>query len=1037
VKTTRPDGNGHREATAPDFEGLEHFFDLSLDLLAVADSHGYLKRVNRAWPRRLGYAERELLSTPYVGLVHPEDRDRTLAELERLVGETKGAITFENRLRCKDGSYLWLLWSVKSDPRQELIYLAAKDVTERRALERGQWLLFERNPRPMWVYDLDTLAFLAVNDAAVRHYGYSRDEFLSMTIEDIRPSDDLPALAEHLAEGRPGYELPDRWRHRKKDGTVVEVDVSSHDVPFPGRRARLVLATDVTERVRVEAKLRAAEALESAILDSTLDAVITIDGGGRVIEFNPAAEKTFGYSRAAAVGSELAELIIPSEQREAHRRGLARLAATGVGAILNRRLELPAMRADGSRLPVELTVTPLEVEDRPPLYAGFVRDLTEREAARAEIARLARNRDLILASVEEGIYGLDREGCVTFVNPAAARMLGFEIAELIGEDAHELLHHARPDGSRHPRGACPICSALGDGAVHRVTDQVFRRKDGSSFPVECTSAPIRDAAEVLGAVCAFRDITERRRADEALTSSAERIRDLYDNAPCGYHSLDKDMVFVQINETELGWLGYEHDEVVGRLRFPDLMTPSSARSFERQFARLEREGFLRDLQLELVRRDGTTFPVLVSATVVSDPAGAFVMSRATVFDVTELTGALREKERLEAQLHQARRLDSLGQLAGGIAHDFNNLLSVILNYAAFVIDDLDDPRQRQDVEEIHRAAERAADLTRQLLVFSRHEAVTTQAIDLSRAITATERLLRRTIGENIELRTSLAAELPPAELGAGQLEQVLINLAVNARDAMPGGGTLTIELGEVEVADADIPSFLDLTPGPYAQLTVSDTGCGMSPEVAAQAFDPFFTTKARGHGTGLGLATVYGIARQAGGGIHLYSEPGRGTAVKVYLPAGERSPAPAPAETSPADRRGRRETVLLVEDEESVRSVARRILSEHAYEVVAADGPAEALARCAERSFDLLVTDVVMPGMSGSELAQRIRTLRPDLPVLFISGYTGDVVLRQGAVGRDARLLEKPFTARTLLGAVREALEADRPQSDVEGGSDG
>jgi CheY-like chemotaxis protein len=364
-----------------------------------------------------------------------------------------------------------------------------------------------------------------------------------------------------------------------------------------------------------------------------------------------------------------------------------------------------------------------------------------------------------------------------------------------------------------------------------------------------------------------------------------------------------------------------------------------------------------------------------------------------------------------------------------VAHDFNNLLTVILNCGLFVRDAVDDAELREQVGEIVRAAERGADLTRQLLVFSRQGTAATEVFDVEQVLSDTERLLRRTLGENIELKTAVAPDASQVRLGQGQLEQILINLSVNARDAMPDGGILTIATCAVDIARDDSASFQGLTPGRYVQLTVADTGSGMAPEVVAQAFDPFYTTKPTGEGTGLGLATVYGIVKQAGGDARLYSERGLGTTVKVYLPLASESPLPEdgtqPRVATPA---AGGKTVLLVEDESSVRTVTARILAGHGYRVLQASGPLEALAIGSQHldEVDLLLTDVVMPQMPGVELAERLRHDDPGLPVVFMSGYTGEVVLRQGVDQTETRLLEKPFTSEALVGAVKEALGLPR-----------
>jgi two-component system, cell cycle sensor histidine kinase and response regulator CckA len=378
--------------------------------------------------------------------------------------------------------------------------------------------------------------------------------------------------------------------------------------------------------------------------------------------------------------------------------------------------------------------------------------------------------------------------------------------------------------------------------------------------------------------------------------------------------------------------------------------------------------------------------------------------------------ALRDEEarRLSEQLERGARLETVGQLAGGVAHDFNNLLAVILNYASFVLGDLspDDPR-REDVAEIRRAAERARDLTHQLLVFSRREMALPEVVDVAEALAAAENLLRRTIGAHIELHTYVAPEVLRVTLGAGQLEQVLLNLAVNARDAMPDGGRLEIRAENGEG-------------GRTVRLTVRDDGVGMPADTAEHAFDPFFTTKPSGKGTGLGLATIYGIVTRASGTVALRSRPGAGTTVTIELPGTEATPRSA--EPTPVPGSGAGRCVLVVEDEEAVRALTARTLREQGYEVMEARDGAEGLERCrqAGASLDLLLTDVVMPGLSGIDLGARARELNPGLPIVYVSGYTGDLLPSGTRMEESGDVLAKPFDREALLRAVEDALAERR-----------
>jgi signal transduction histidine kinase len=392
-----------------------------------------------------------------------------------------------------------------------------------------------------------------------------------------------------------------------------------------------------------------------------------------------------------------------------------------------------------------------------------------------------------------------------------------------------------------------------------------------------------------------------------------------------------------------------------------------------------------------------------------------------------------QQEKSQEQLAQAQRLESLGQLAGGVAHDFNNLLAVILNYTAFAAEELAAVTEsdwaercesaRGDLEQISRAGQRAAGLTRQLLAFARREVVQPRVLDLDTVITAVEEMLRRTLGEHVELVTSLAGDLQPVLADPGQLEQVLVNLAVNARDAMPGGGTLTMDTSNITVDAESIAGGSKAPPGQNVRLRVSDTGTGMPPDVIEHAFEPFFTTKKDGGGTGLGLATVYGILTQADGHIHIYSDPGGGTTFSIMLPATSQAVTPKAAEMA-YQRTPRGETVLVVEDEAALREVTRRILARNGYRVITAASGPEALdiARDHQGEIHLLVTDVVMPHMLGKEVAERMRLIKPETEVLYMSGYARPVLASQGRLEPGMALVEKPFSAADLLAKAGQVL---------------
>ncbi|MEU8817721.1 ATP-binding protein [Actinoplanes sp. NPDC048796] len=473
---------------------------------------------------------------------------------------------------------------------------------------------------------------------------------------------------------------------------------------------------------------------------------------------------------------------------------------------------------------------------------------------------------------------------------------------------------------------------------------------------------------------------------------------------------------VLANDRALELYGYARDELVGR-DINDLVTEDARTMLPERRRRIEegRPGPIGAVTTTVRRRDGSEVPVESSVSIVDTPQGRLAL--AVVRDLSERDRAEQEKARLraEAQAHRSQRLESLGQLAGGIAHDFNNMLGVIVNYASFVVEEAESAQPdvtmiAADAKQVIKAGERGTDLTHQLLAFARREVVRPQVLDLNKVIAAVEAMLRRSIGEHITLLFRPEPDLPPVTFDPGQIEQMLVNLALNARDAMPSGGNLVIDTGRH---------------GDQVRLRISDSGKGMTPEVVERAFEPFFTTKASGEATGLGLATVYGIVTQADGEVGITSEPGLGTTVTVLLPAAATS-ATSPAVAEPAaDTRGRGETLLVVEDEDALRDVAGRILSGAGYQVLKAECGTKALDVAARHSgqIDLLLSDVVMPGMLGKELAERLVRERPDTRVLYMSGYAQPVLHTQGTLDPGVALLEKPFTADDLLTAVRKRLD--------------
>jgi two-component system, cell cycle sensor histidine kinase and response regulator CckA len=638
-----------------------------------------------------------------------------------------------------------------------LVASAHAELLERRRAEESYRLLFESNPNPMWVFDAATHRFLAVNDAAIAAYGYSRDEFLGMVIEDIRSPEEIDRLHSLLAEPEraAGLRKVGIWRHKRKDGTVLDAEVSSHDHRFEGRAARVVMSLDVTERIQAERALLRSEARYRDLFENASDLISTADLDGRMTAFNEAFVHALGYSRPELFGMHLDRLLSPE------------------------------------------------------------------------------SRDQVLSAREQKLAG------------AGATLYESELLA----------------------------------------------KDGRRIQVEIASRLILEDGVPVGTEAICRDISERKQ--------------------------------------------------------------------------------------------------------------------------------------LEEQLRQAQRLEAIGRLAGGVAHDFNNLLTVISGYAETLLEGRDRSTEFE-LDQIAAAAERAAILTRQLLAFSRRQVLQPRVIELNEVVEGLAPMLTRLIGEDIELVSLLDPGAAPVLADPNQLEQVIVNLAVNARDAMPNGGLLKIQTANVELDKEYVAHHGEALPGPHVLLSVSDTGTGMDADTLAHVFEPFFTTKPVGVGTGLGLATVYGIVKQSGGSIWVYSEPGAGTTFKIYLPRTESAVAAAAVSPQVSPAVTGSETILLAEDEAALRTLTARMLERHGYEVVAAESATEALRIVEEngRSFDLLLTDLIMPELSGGALAKQVSALVPGIRVLYMSGYSDEVVTRNGSLAPGAPFLEKPFSANVLAAKVRETLDS-------------
>jgi two-component system, cell cycle sensor histidine kinase and response regulator CckA len=901
----------------------------------------------------------------------------------------------------------------------------------------GAQLYCEHSPLPMWVYDTETLRLLDVNRAAMAEYGYSRDEFLQLTIRDLQPPEDVPLLQQRLrivtsdAEIRPGF-----GRHRRRNGSTTLVRVASRAMELQGRPARLVVVEEIPFASAAEPVLEREPPFVSAVLDTIGALVAVFDREGRLTQFNRACEITTGYSAAEVCGRPFWDRLLLSEEVETVRAVFADLLAGQTPGTVEHHW---VTKQGTCRLLTWATTLLRDAEGEPEHIVAMGIDVTERRRAERALRESREQYRFFIQQTTEGVWcaevnpplpvnapeQVQLEHCANHaylveVNDAMVRMYGCrDASEHIGARLGSTFDMADPSTQEFFRGF------IRGG---------YRTGDLESREFDLHGRPHRFVNHMVGVVeegqltriwGTQHDVTERQEAEEAVRAARDHLRALVDASPLAIVGVDSAGVVLSWNRSAENTFGWTADEAIGHrlINIP----PDKQGEFDELLARVLSEHPFTNYETQRLRKDGTRIDVSISTAALHDARGRPIGSVAIHLDITERKRAEEQLQLSQEQVRQAQKMEAVGRLAGGIAHDFNNLLTAILSYSELALTDLrpEDPI-REDIQQIREAGGRAAELTKQLLAFSRRQLLQFSTLSLNDVVIQAEPMLQPLMGDDVEIRLALSPTLGHTRADAGQLEQVLLNLAVNARDAMPSGGALTLTTAAVEV-DADAPArWGHLVPGSYVTLAVQDTGTGMSPEVQERIFEPFFTTKGLGQGTGLGLSTVHGIVNQSGGHIIVASETGGGSTFTIFLPASAPAPEPARAESPAAPAvQGASETVLLVEDEDLVRQLAREILLRNGYRVLEAADGAEALRVVTqyEGEIDLMVTDVVMPRMSGNELVGHARPLRPAMRVLYVSGYSEEAIARHGKLTEGVELLPKPYTPSVLTAKIRQILD--------------
>lgn len=836
-------------------------------LVYILDADQRILLANRAMEEAFGVAPGGLTGLRRHDFMTPEEAAERYASDQVVLREGR-ASSFLDSLTLPGGRKRIFL-ATKAPWRDEqgrivgIVGMSA-DITRRqvaeerlRTSEEAHRLLFENSPQPMWIYGLESLRFLAVNEAAVREYGYTREEFLSMTLEDIRPGEDVPRLRANVAATTNDLNFSGECRHRTKAGAIKHVEIRSHRLEWDGHDARLVIAFDVTERKQATEELDRFFTLSHDLL-----CISSVDG--KLLRLNPQWARTFGYSLEEMTGRHFAGFVHPDDL-EPSLTAAAHMASSGELVDFVNRFRC----RDGSYRTLEW-----RSHRGGDVVYSVARDVTEKRAAEERLRDLSRAIEQSPASV----VITDTEGCIQYVNPKFEQLTGYSFSEVRGRNPRIL-----KSGSTSEQEYRELWNTILAGETWKGEFE-NRRKDGSRYLERATISPVRDEAGVIRHFVAVKeDITERRA--------------------------------------------------------------------------------------------------------------------------------------LEMKLFQAQKLEAIGLLAGGVAHDFNNLLTIINGYSELLSAHPALPEElRKQVRTIFEAGEQAAGLTRRLLALGRQRAGPPEVVDLNQIADDLRDFYRRVLPENIELRVVTQPQPALVIADPAGLQQVVMNLVVNARDAMPAGGRLEIRIARAALGEQ---------PGQWVMLEVADTGMGISEEVRARLFDPFFTTKPPGQGTGLGLATVYGIVKQAGGQIQVDSTPGEGAVFSVYLPDADTAAVPETRAIEEVRSVNSGGTVLLVEDYDDVRQFASLALKDLGYHVLEARTGEEGveLARRWRGRLDLLLTDVLLPGISGPEAAVIIRPLHPDVAVVYMSGYVSGGFEQQAFTMPGAGFLAKPFTFDALAKSVHEAIQ--------------
>jgi PAS domain S-box-containing protein len=992
----------------------------SQDLICTHDLEGRLLSANTRVSAVLGYEPDVLLKMNLRDCLVPEERGKFENYLQeiRTHGQAQGLMF----VRTKTGKRR--IWEYNNTLRTEgvaepIVRGMAHDITERKLAEDAfresqvrLHTIIQTEPECVKVVASDG-TLMEMNAAGLRMIeADSAQACVGKSVYQIVAPEHrsaFQAMTEKVCAGEDGtleFEIVGLKGSRRW--------LDTHATPLRDARGKIIgalgITRDITERKMAEEALRDSERRHRRILEALSDAFL-LRSGGVIIYTNPAALKLFRANDPAdLIGKQYLDLVHPDDRA---------LSAEREKKYMDENLALSPrehriLALDGQVVQVESIGGIVKHRGETQIF-GVFRDITERKQSEHKLYDALTFQKTLLENLNVGVLLVDAETrVIENANPAAAKLIAAPLEEIVGRMCHRFICPAEA-------GRCPVVDL---GQKTDVSERTLMRADGVSIPVLKSVNVFRVGGEtkLLEVIV---DNSERKRAEAALRESEERFRLAFENANIGMCLVDTEGRLIRVNRQMCEIFGYSTAEFEGMnvndITHPDHLDVSPAFIQRAKNKDIDHSEF----EKTYVHKQGRLVWGHISSTLVRNVEGDPMYFISHVVDITERKRAEQEREKLEAQFRQAQKMEAVGRLSGGVAHDFNNMLGVILGFTDLAITKLaaDDPI-RMYLEEVRTAAQRSADITRQLLAFARKQIIAPEVLDLNDTIANMLKMLRRLIGEDIDLLWKPAKDLWPVKMDPAQIDQLLANLVVNARDAIEGVGKITIETGKAEFDAHYCETHDGSIPGRHVMLAVGDDGCGMDKETLAKIFEPFFTTKEVGKGTGLGLATVYGIVKQNNGFIDVHSEPGKGTTFKIYLPRQEPQEAATEPPRRPVEVPTGTETVLLVEDEKPLLKFARMLLEQLGYTVLASGSPKEAIrmARGYANEIHLLMTDVVMPGMSGRDLCGQLEADRPGLKCLFMSGYTADVIAHQGVLDEGIHFLQKPFSREALATKIREAL---------------